>query len=108
MDLQVTAIIEIIGVNPYILLPEKLLEKIFTEAGKDKGAIPVMLTINQKEFRQTLVRYSGKWRLYLNTPMRKEAGKEVGNTITLSIRFDPGERITSLHPKLKIALSKNK
>ena len=106
--MQVTATIAIIGINPYILLPGKVLEKIFMEAGKNKGAIPVLLTINQMEFTQNLVKYSGAWRLYLNTPMRKAAGREVGDIITFGIQFDPGERIILMHPQLKIALNKNK
>jgi uncharacterized protein YdeI (YjbR/CyaY-like superfamily) len=106
--LKVTATIFIIGINPYILLPEKVLNNIFTEAGKNKGSIPVILTINNKEYHQNLVKYSGSWRLYLNTPMRKEAGKEVGDKITIDIRFDATERITPMHPQLNSALEENK
>ena len=69
-----TAKIYKIGVNPYMLLPLKVLKTLFVEAGKDKGPIPVRGTLNGKKFTQTLVKYSGKWRLYLNTPMRKAAG----------------------------------
>jgi hypothetical protein len=105
--LKVTATIFIIGINPYILLPAKVLNRIFIEAGKNKGSIPVILTINNKEFQQNLVKYSGSWRLYLNTPMRKMAGKEVGEKITLDIRFDGAERITPMHPGLHTALEQN-
>jgi bacteriocin resistance YdeI/OmpD-like protein/uncharacterized protein DUF1905 len=106
--MQFSAKIFIIGVNPYVFLPVPVLKKIFSDAGKDKGYIPVALIINNKNFIQHLVKYSGKWRLYLNGPMRKAAGKDVGDTITIFITHDPAERITPVHPKLKKALAKNK
>ena len=99
--------IYIIGVNPYVLLPSALLKHIFQKAGKDKGAIPVQLKIGGKEFIQNLLKYSGKWRLYLNGPMRKAAGKDVGDIIKIQIDFDPKPRITPMHSKLKLALKEN-
>jgi len=100
--------IQIIGVNPYVLLPQDLLKYIFEKAGKDKGAIPVKLKIGGENFIQNLVKYSGKWRVYLNGPMRKVAGKDVGDTIEIKIDFDPKERTTPVHPKLKKAFKENK
>lgn len=102
-----SAKVNIIGINPYVLLPSSVLKYIFQKAGKDKGAIPVQLKISQKDFIQNLVKYSGKWRLYLNTPMRKAAGKDVGDTIDMYIDFDPLPRTTSIHPKLKKAFQEN-
>jgi len=95
--------IQIIGVNPYVLLPASLLRYIFQKARKDKGAIPVKLKIGGKNFIQNLVKFSGKWRLYLNGPMRKAAGKDVGDRIDIQIDFDPKPRTTPVHPKLKKA-----
>jgi hypothetical protein len=97
-----------IGINPYVLIPATILKEIFKQAGKNKGPIPIFGTINEKKFTQTLVRYSGKWRLYLNTPMRKSAGIDVGDIANIEIEYDPGERTTPMHPKLKSALEKNK
>ena len=102
-----SAKIQIIGVNPYVLLPSTLLRYIFQKAEKDKGAIPVQLKIGGKDFIQNLVKYSGKWRLYLNGPMRKAAGKDVGDTIEIQIDFDPKPRTTPIHPKLKKAFIEN-
>jgi Bacteriocin-protection, YdeI or OmpD-Associated/Domain of unknown function (DUF1905) len=99
--------IQIIGVNPYVLLPPTLLKYIFQEGGKDKGAIPVQLKIGGKDFIQNLVKYSGKWRLYLNGPMRKAAAKDVGDPIDILIDFDPKPRTTPVHPKLKKAFKEN-
>ena len=103
-----TARIQKIGINPYVLLPAAVLKSIFNKAGKYKGAVPVKLKIGTKDFIQNLVKYSGKWRLYLNAPMRNAAGKEVGDLITVQIDFDLKPRTTPIHPKLKQALKENK
>ena len=99
--------IRIIGVNPYVLLPSTLLKYLFRKTGKEKGAIPVQLKIGGKDFIQNLVKYSGKWRLYLNGPMRKAAGKDVGDTIQIQIDFDARPRTIPKHPKLKKAFKEN-
>ncbi|MDB5198832.1 MAG: hypothetical protein JWO92_795 [Chitinophagaceae bacterium] len=103
-----SAQIFIIGINPYVLLPEPVLQSLFKQAGKDKGAIPVRGTLNGTAFIQNLVKYSGKWRLYLNTPMRKAAGIDVGDTANVKIEYDPEPRIVSMHPQLQQAFAKNK
>jgi len=43
-----SAEIFIIGINPYVLLPENILHYLFKKAGKEKGSIPVYLIINNK------------------------------------------------------------
>ena len=100
--------IEIIGVNPFVFLPERALKEIFKQAGKDKGKIPVKMRIDGHEFVQTLVKWKGAWRLYLNMPMRKAAQKDVGDTANFEIVYDPIERTYSLHPKFEKALRENK
>ena len=99
--------IQIIGINPYVLLPVKTLKVIFQQAGKEKGPIPVHGKINGKSFIQTLVKYSDKWRLYLNNPMRLAGECDVGDTARFTIAYDPKPRIIKMHPKLKTALNKN-
>lgn len=101
------ATIQIIGVNPYVLLPEKVLRAVFAQAGKDKGKIPVQMKIDGHVFPQTLVKYSGQWRLYLNTPMRKAAGKDVGDSARFEIVYDPVKREIPPHPKFVKALHEN-
>jgi hypothetical protein len=100
--------IEIIGVNPFVYLPDNVLKSIFIQANKDKGKIPVKIKIDGYEFPQTLIKYSGQWRLYLNTPMRKSANKDVGDRAKFEIWFDPEERIVPSHPKFIKALKENK
>ena len=100
--------IEIIGVNPFVFLPEPVLHKVFVQAGKDKGKIPVKMKIDGHEFPQTLIKWSGAWRLYLNTPMRKAAKKDVGDMANFEIEYDPIERVFPIHPKFEKALRENK
>lgn len=97
-----------IGVNPFVYLPDKVLKSIFVQAGKSKGKIPVKIKIEGHEFIQTLIKYSGEWRLYLNTPMRKAAKKEVGAPADFEIAFDPEKRVIPPHPKFVKALKENK
>lgn len=99
--------IEIIGVNPYVLLPGDILESIFNQAGKSKGYIPVRGTINAQPYAQTLVKFSGLWRLYINTTMLKNSPLHVGETIELTIELDPSDRSIRPHPKLLLALAEN-
>jgi uncharacterized protein YdeI (YjbR/CyaY-like superfamily) len=102
-----SAKIYIIGINPYVLLPAAVLTYIFQKSGKNKGAIPIKIQIGREKFIQNLVKYSGKWRLYLNAPMRKAAGKDVGDTIDIQLDFDPKPRTTPIHPKLQKAFTEN-
>ncbi|MEP7197323.1 MAG: YdeI/OmpD-associated family protein [Saprospiraceae bacterium] len=102
-----TAKIEIIGVNPFVFLPQKVLNSIFKQAEKSKGAIPIHGTIDGHPFQQTLVRYSGFWRLYINTPMLKACQKKLGDKVKLEIEFDSKERMVPIEPKFKTALEQN-
>ncbi|MET3537929.1 DUF1905 domain-containing protein [Chryseobacterium limigenitum] len=58
-----TAQLEIIGINPFVFIPEKILNEIFETSGKSKSPIPVKGTVNGKEFKQNLMKYLGEWRL---------------------------------------------
>lgn len=97
--------IEIIGVNPFVFVPEKILTGIFKQAGKDKGKIPIRGTINNVQYKQTLVKYCGDWRLYINTTMLKNSPKRIGETIELTIECDPSDRSILPHPKFIKALN---
>lgn len=99
--------IEIIVGNPYVLLPPAILNKIMDQANKRKGHIPVKGTINGKPYQQTLVKYSGDWRLYINMIMLKNSPKRIGEEIDVEIKYDPSDRTIDPHPKIIKALSKN-
>lgn len=99
--------IDLIGINPFVHVPEPVLEELFRKSGKDKGPIPVKGTINGKPFLQTLVKYSGEWRLYINTKMLPRSPKRIGEEIEVTIEFDPADRTIHPHPKLVQALMEN-
>ncbi|MFT3945768.1 MAG: YdeI/OmpD-associated family protein [Agriterribacter sp.] len=103
-----SAVIEIIGINPFVFVPDKILTSLFASSGKDKGPIPVRGTINNMPYKQTLVKYAGHWRLYINTIMLKNSPKHAGKKISISIEHNPEDRSIPLHPKLSAALIKNK
>jgi len=96
-----------IGVNPYVSPPENILRKLFRMARKEKGPIPVRGTIDGAVFKQTLVKYAGKWRLYINGPMLRNSGLKLGDTAHISIKFDPSSREVLMHPALGKVLAKN-
>jgi len=103
-----TAKIEIIGVNPFVFVPQKILENLIKKIRKNKIAIPVKGTLNGNDFTQTLVNYSGEWRLYVNTPMRKQAGIDVGDIANFTIEYDRKPFIYFMSDKLECALDENK
>lgn len=101
------AVIEIIGINPFVFIPPEVLDSLFKQAGKNRGPIPVCGTINKKPYTQTLVKYQGEWRLYVNMVMLKNSPKRIGESITVTISHDPLDRRVLPHPKLMHALAKN-
>ncbi|PIF02255.1 MAG: hypothetical protein CR996_00760 [Draconibacterium sp.] len=100
--------LDIIHGNPFVYLPDEILGHLFLQSGKSKGHIPVKGTVNGKPFQQTLVKYSGDWRLYINMKMLKDSPRRIGEKIEVEIEFDPSNRSIKPHPKLIKALAKNK
>jgi hypothetical protein len=110
--------IDIIIGNPFVFVPEEILQKIFKEFGKDKGAIPVKGTVNGAPYKQTLMKYDGEWRLYINIIMLKAGGykfpstagginEAVGKEIEVEIEADHESRELPMNKKLKEALDKD-
>lgn len=106
--LPFTAKIEIIGINPFVFLPKPILLTLMEQAQTDRGKIRVILKMEGFEFTQTLVKYQGEWRLYLNIPMRKAAKKEVGDKARFEIKFNPRSAEHPVSPELQEVLAKNK
>ena len=102
------ATVEIIGINPFVFVPEAILNAIFEKAAKSKGPIPVKGTVNSIPYTQTLMKFKGEWRLYINTTMLKNSPKRIGEQIAISINYDPEKREIPIHPKLLQALNENK
>ena len=100
--------LEIVGINPFIFVPAEILNRLFSEAGKDRGHIPICGILNDVSYRQTLVRYRGYWRLYVNTKMLPNSPKRIGETVRATIQFDRADRTIAPHPQLVRALRINK
>jgi hypothetical protein len=99
--------IDIIGINPYVLVPENILKKLFVDANKTKGPIPIKGLVNNIPYTQTLIKYKSIWRLYINTKMVKNLPKRIGETIELTMVSDETDRSIAPHPKLIKALNQN-
>ena len=102
-----TAVIDIIGVNPFVYVPQPILDAIFANARKTKGTIPIKGNINEKPYKQTLVRFSGAWRLYINTTMLKNSPKRIGETIEITIQLDNESRDIAPPESFVKALNEN-
>jgi hypothetical protein len=102
-----SAKIEIIGVNPFVFVPNDILQDIFKQAGKDKGYIPINGTINEMQYRQTLVKFSGEWRLYINTSMLKNSPKRIGEVIEIMVKYDSESREIEAPDSFINALAEN-
>lgn len=106
--LTFSARLEKIGINPFVFLPKAILENILKAAGKEKGNIAVKGIINhQTAYRQTLLRYKGEWRLYINTNMLKNSPERIGEKLIITIEPDYEEKVIPMHPKLMNALKNN-
>jgi hypothetical protein len=99
--------LKIIGVNPFVYVPCEVLTNIFIQASKDKGYIPIYGTINAVPYKQTLVKFKGAWRLYINTKMLKNSTKRIGETIDISVEYGPADRPIKPHQKFEKALVEN-
>jgi hypothetical protein len=99
------ATIAILGINPYVRVPTAQLKALFKAAGRDKGPLPIKVSLDGAAFQQTLVKYQGAWRLYLNTPMRQSIGKDVGDRVNVLVELDPNPRVEPMSPLLERALA---
>ena len=102
-----TAELEIIYGNPFVRVPSPLLEDLFVEAGRSKGPIPIRGSVNRRPYQQTLVRFRGEWRLYVNMQMLDDSPRRIGEQLELTVAFDPSDRTIQPHPKLVAALNAN-
>lgn len=102
-----TARLDKIGINPFVFVPPTVLSALFIEFGKDKGKIPIAGCINDKKYTQTLVKYAGEWRLYVNTQMLQDSPNRIGEELKITISIDREDREIVAHPKLIAALGKN-
>ncbi|MEO9476252.1 MAG: DUF1905 domain-containing protein [Cyclobacteriaceae bacterium] len=105
--MRFSANLDIIGINPFVFVPTQILQEIFIQVKREKGPIPVKGTINDLPYKQTLVKYSHDWRLYVNLQMLKDSPKRIGESLEVTITYDPEDRSLTPHPKLTNALFEN-
>lgn len=96
--------LEIIDGNPFVLLPAPVLADVFEQAGRSRGPVPVKGTVNGRPYQQTLVKFSGAWRLYINMKMLDDSPRRIGEVIEVTVTLDPSDRSIQPHPKLLAAL----
>jgi len=90
------------GINPYVDVPAKI-TAVMTPV---KGYIPVKGKINSYFFHQTLVPVkNGLYRLYVNGPMLKGTGLELGDTARFSIEQNLVPREFPMPKELKKKLT---
>lgn len=97
--------LEIVGINPFVSVPEPILEAIFAAVGKRTGPIPVAGSVNGAPYQQSLVRHQGAWRLYVNTTMLKNSPRRIGERLELSVAHDPIGRAAPASPEFERALA---
>ncbi|MVN76783.1 hypothetical protein GO988_10660 [Hymenobacter sp. HMF4947] len=100
-----TAPLALIGVNPFVPLPPEVLAGICLRAGKAKGPIRVCGEVNGRPYQQTLVRYVGVWRLYINLAMLDHSPRRIGEVLTITIDFDPAKPLLPTCSALEEALA---
>ena len=88
MKQKFSALIYKQGINPCIDIPERV-----SQAFQRKGYIPIRGTVNKHPFQATLVPVGkGKYRLFINGKMRKQAGVDVGDEIRVELEYDSQKR----------------
>jgi hypothetical protein len=102
-----TATLEIIGINPFVFVPEEILDTVFEKSGRNKSPIAVKGTVNGKEFKQNLMKYLGEWRLYVNLTMLKNSPKRIGEVIEVVLEYDDSDRSIAIHPQLEKAIKES-
>lgn len=100
--------VAIIGINPYVEVPDNVIQQLLAQSEKNKGPIAVKGMLNGKPFIQTIVKYQGLWRLYLNKPMRQLTQTQVGDTVTVSLEYDEVPRTVEMPQQFKQALTDSK
>jgi Bacteriocin-protection, YdeI or OmpD-Associated/Domain of unknown function (DUF1905) len=107
MMIKFAATICKLGINPVVDPPQENLDAIFEQAGRSKGPIPVRGLIDGAEYSQTLVKYRGKWRLYINGEMLGASGLKAGDRAKIEIEYDPRPRTYPIPKELQNSLDAN-
>ena len=97
--LRFTALIDIHGVNPYVLVTSTRAAKLKPDWRKP---MPVLIRVNGKPDDPWSINMmpvgDGSFRLYLHGEVRKASHTGVGDRVRVEIRFDSGYKNGPLHP----------
>ena|ERR1043165_4819037 len=111
MSLNFTAIIRILGINPYVPVSAARAKKLHPDW---KKPMPVLVKINGKPEEpwkiNMMPKGDGSFYLYLHGEVRTAAGTKVGDKVTVDISFDKNYKSGPQHPlppSLKKAISKH-
>jgi Domain of unknown function (DUF1905) len=103
-DLTFTATIHKLGINPCVDVPEEIVAALLHAAQKKNAPVQVKCDLFGTLFDANVVRYAGNWRLYLNTTARKSAQKAVGDSIAITLSYDPNVRMPPMPQAFRQAL----
>jgi len=91
----------------HVHVPEEIGCALEKESGKKKH-IPVVASVNGKSARTTLVPAGGgRYRLQLNTALRKAARADVGDVVNVELRIDRASRSLPVPPDLSVGLKRH-
>jgi hypothetical protein len=91
----------------HVDVPEEIGRALERESGK-KRHIPVVAIVNGKSARVTLVPAGGgRYRLPLNTALRKAARADAGEVVSVELRIDRGSRSLPVPPDLSAGLKRH-
>jgi Bacteriocin-protection, YdeI or OmpD-Associated/Domain of unknown function (DUF1905) len=91
----------------HVDVPEEIGRTLERESGKKKH-IPVVAIVNGKSARVTLVPAGGgRYRLHLNTALRKAARADAGDVVSVELRIDRGSRNLPVPPDLSAGLKRH-
>ena len=100
--------LQIIGMNPFVFIPPHQLAVIFNQIKRNKGVIKVLICVNGGEiFPQTLLKYKGDWRLYINTKILPNSPSRIGELLDIKLNLDFEDREIKMPIDLKGGLEKN-
>jgi hypothetical protein len=106
--LTFSATIHKLGINPCVDVPANIVATLLRTANKKSTPVQVKCDLNGTVFDANVVRYMGNWRLYLNTPIRKSARKDVGDSVTIKLSYDPTIRMPPIPEAFRQALRDDK
>lgn len=71
-----------------------------------KALVPVVMTIDGKQFRRNLARYAGEYMIVFNRELRDATGYQTGDSFQLKLERDFAPRVVELPPELRAGLER--